>query len=188
MFKKVIIAGLLGGLTLMIWTLLINGIFGFRNRIDMKQVPNERQVYEILKQNIVEPGKYLCNPELTSSNTFPENEPVFSILYGGVGHEAAGVKSLLFDLLVAFFSTTISAWLLSLTSIKIISSYPRKIFFFTIIGLFIAVYIDLNNFGIGNYPLKDALILALQNIVVWSLVGLVISLIIKPRITELPKE
>lgn len=188
MYKKVIIAGLLGGLTLMILTFLLNGVFSFRNRIDMKQVPNERQVYEILKQNIVYPGKYLCNPELTSSNTFPENEPVFSILYGGVGHEAAGVQSLLFDLLITFISTTIGAWLLSLTSIKIMSSYPRKVFFFTIIGVLIAVYIDLNNFGIGNYPLKDALTLALQNIVVWTLVGLVISLIIKPRITELQKE
>jgi hypothetical protein len=188
MFKKVIIAGLLGGLTLMIWTLLINGIFGFRNRIDMKQVPNERQVYEILKQNIVDPGRYLCNPELTSTNTFPENEPVFSILYGGVGHEAAGVKSMLVDLLIAFFSTTIGAWLLSLTSNKILSSYPRKIFFFTIIGVLIAFYIDLNNFGIGNYPFKDALTLALQNIIVWTIVGLVISVIIRPGISELPKE
>ena len=88
MLKKVIIAGFLGGLTLMIWVFLINGIFGFRNRIDMKQVPNERQVYELLKHNIVEPGRYLCNPEMTSSNTFPDNEPVFSILYGGMGHES----------------------------------------------------------------------------------------------------
>ena len=88
MFKNIIIAGLLGGLTLMIWILLINGIFGFRNQIDMKQVPNEQQVYELLKSNVVEPGRYLCNPELTSSNMFPDNEPVFSILYGGMGHEA----------------------------------------------------------------------------------------------------
>lgn len=179
MLKKVIIAGLLGGLTLIIFVFFVNGIFGFRSRMDMKNIPNQSQVYELLKQNIVEPGRYISNPELNASGTFPENEPVFSIIYGGMGHEAAGAQSL-FKLLFAFIVTTIGAWLLSLTSEKIISSYPRKVFFFTLIGLIIAIYNDLNNYGIGNYPFSDALILALYNIIMWTIVGLVVAWRIVP--------
>jgi hypothetical protein len=89
--------------------MLINGLFGFRYRIDMKQVPNEAQVYQILKENITEPGRYLCNPALTESNTFPENEPVFSILYGGMGHEAAGSFSVILDFLYAFITAILCA-------------------------------------------------------------------------------
>ena len=61
MLKKVILAGITGGLTLMVWAFLINGFLGFRHRIDMKQVPNEAQVYQMLKQHITEPGRYLSS-------------------------------------------------------------------------------------------------------------------------------
>jgi hypothetical protein len=180
MIKKVILSGLTGGLMLMVWAMLINGLLGFRYRIDMKQVPNEAQVYLILKQNIVEPGRYLCNPALTVSNTFPENEPVFSILYGGMGHEAAGPLSIMIDFLFALITATISAWLLSLASDRILSSYPRKVFVFILIGLMFALFCDLKKYGIGNYPLHDALIMALHNLMLWTVLGLVISAFVKP--------
>jgi hypothetical protein len=180
MLKKVIVAGLIGGITLMVWAILVNGFFGFKYRMDMKQVPNEAQVYQILKQNIVNPGRYICNPALTESNIFPENEPVFSILYGGMGHEAAGPLSVFLDFLYAFFTATLCGWLLSLTSEKIISSYSRKVFFVILIGLLFAVFSDLKKYGIGNYPLSDTLIMTLHNIILWTILGLVIGRIIKP--------
>jgi hypothetical protein len=55
--------------------------------MEMKQIPNERQVYEMLKENIVAPGKYICNPALTSEGRFPANEPVLGVLYGSEGVE-----------------------------------------------------------------------------------------------------
>jgi hypothetical protein len=180
MLKKVIIAGLIGGLTLIIWAILINGFFGFRYRIDMKKAPNESQVYQILKENITEPGRYLCNPALNESNMFPENQPVFSILYGGMGHEAAGPVSVILDFIYAFVTATLCAWLLSLTSERIISSYPRKVFFVVIIGLLFAFFSDIKKYGIGNYPLNDTLIMTFHNIILWTVLGLVISLFIKP--------
>ena len=180
MLKKVIIAGLLGGLTLIIWAILIDGLFGFRYRIDMKKVPNEPQVYQILKENITEPGRYLCNPALTESNMFPENQPVFSILYGGMGHEAAGSLSVILDFIYAFITATLCAWLLSLTSERIISSYPRKVFFVIITGVLFAFFSDIKKYGIGNYPLNDTLIMTFHNIILWTVLGLVISLFIKP--------
>jgi hypothetical protein len=180
MLKRVIIAGLIGGITLIVWAILLNGFLGFKYRIDMKQVPNEAQVYQILKQNITEPGRYLCNPSLTESDIFPENEPVFSILYGGMGHEAAGPLSIILDFLYALITASLCAWLLTLTSEKIISSYPRKVFFVIIIGLLFAVSSDLKKYGIGNYPLSDTLIMTLHNIILWTVLGLVIGLVIKP--------
>jgi len=184
MVRKVFLAGLIGGLTLMVWAILVNGFFGFKYRIDMKQVPNEAQVYQVLKQNISEPGRYLCNPPLTESNTFPENEPVFSILYGGMGHEAAGPLSVILDFLYAFLTAVVCAWLLTMTSERIISSYFRKVFFVILIGLLFAVFSDLKKYGIGNYPLSDTLIMTCHNIIIWTVLGLVIGLIIKPSAKE----
>ena len=180
MKKQLVISGLLGGVVFIILTFVVNVIFGFKSNMDMKQIPNERQVYEILKENIIEPGRYICNPELTSEKPFPDGEPVFSVLYSGVGHESAG-RLMLIELVVFFLAPIIGAWMLSQTSRRFMSSYPRKVLFFAAIGLLFAVFSDLSKFGIGNYPLSDALILAAYNIAVWTIVGLVVAWRMKPE-------
>jgi len=179
MTKKVIVAGLFGGVVLIILS-AVNGVLGFRARIDMKQIPAERRVYEVLKETIGEPGRYICNPELTSEGRFPGEAPVFSVLYSGMGHKTAG-KLTLIGLAAFLLAPMIGAWMLSLTSARILSSYPRKVLFFTAIGLLFAVFWDLTNFGIGGYPLKDAILLAGHDIIVWTIVGLVVAWRIQPE-------
>jgi len=181
MYKKLLKAGLAGGLTLIVWTILINGFFGFKHRMDMKHVPDEMAVYQILKQHIIEPGRYLCNPPLTDSNQFPDNEPVFSILYAGFGHEAASPLSEVFSLLIAIVTATICAFLLSFASERILSTYPRRVFFVFLIGLLITFFSDSAKYGIGSYPLSDTLIIAVHNIIRWTVLGAVIGLIVKPE-------
>lgn len=179
MKKQLIFSCLLGGVVLIILNFVVNGIFGFKSNMDMKQIPNEQQVYEILKENIIEPGRYICNPELTSEKCFPDGEPVFSVLFSGIGHESAG-GIMLFKLFLFFLAPIIGSCMLSQTSEKVLSSYPRKVFFFIGIGLLFAAFGNLANFGIGDYPLNDALIFGLYNIIVWTVVGMVVAWRMKP--------
>ncbi|MBN1163721.1 MAG: hypothetical protein JXB45_04030 [Candidatus Krumholzibacteriota bacterium] len=183
MMKRVISAGLLGAVVLMAWTLIVNGVLRFQASIDMKQISAERQVYEVLKEHITDPGRYVCNPELTSDGRFPNEEPVFSVLYSGRGHESAG--GLMFvGLAVFILAPMISAWMLSQMSERIKSSYARKLLFFVAIGLLFALFGDLMRFGIGSYPLKDVTAFAINHIVVWTLVGLVEAWRIQPQRSE----
>ncbi len=179
MLKNVIISGLLGGVVLLLVTFILNGILGFKSSLEMNVPPNEKQIYGELKKNIDKPGRYICNPPLTANGVYPEGEPVYSILYGGVGHEAAG-SQMIVGLLIFFIAPIIGSWLLSQTSQKVLLSYPRKVFFFSSIGFLFALFNNLNNYGIGNYPFSDALILAIYNIFVWSVVGLVVARKMKP--------
>ena len=183
MLKKVIGAGVLGVIVLFVWVFLVNGIFRFQASIDMKQIATEQQVYEVLKEHIVNPGRYVFNPELSQEMMFPDGEPAFSVLYGGVGHEAAGTLMLL-RLVVGLLAVTIGAWMLSQTSVRILSSYPRKVLFFTAIGVLIAIFTDLTKFGIGAYPLKDAIFLGINSVISWTLVGLVVAWRMKPDQTD----
>ncbi len=98
-----------------------------------------------------------------------------------MGHEAAGPLSVVLDFLYAILTATLCAWLLSLCSEKIISSYPRKVFFVIVIGLLFVVFSDLKKYGIGGYPLSDTLIMAFHNIILWTVLGLVVGLFIKPK-------
>jgi hypothetical protein len=174
MSTRVISAGLLGGVVLLVWTVVVDGLLGFRARIDMKQVPAERQVYETLKEHVVDPGRYAVNPALTSDRRFPEGEPVFSVLYGGVGHEAAG-RFMLIGLALFLIVPVIGAWILSQMSGRVLSSYARKVAVFVAIGLLFALFTDLANLGIGGYPPGDAMTLAARHVIDWTLIGLVIA-------------
>lgn len=180
MLKRVIISGLLGGVILVAWTLAANGILGFRSNIDRKPIRDERQVYDCLKGNIVEPGRYICNPEVALSDTFPGEEPVFGITYSGMGHGSAG-RLMLVQLVLFFLAPAIGAWMLSLTSRRILTSYPRKVLFFAALGLLVALSGLLTNYRIDSYPLTDALLLAAHDVIAWTLVGLVVAWRIQPE-------
>jgi len=177
--KKVFVSGLVGAVVLLVWTFVLNGILGFNARLSMKQVPNEREVYHVLKATITEPGRYLCNPALASDGRFPENEPVFGILYSGVGHEAAGLGAIL-GLLQFLIVPSIAAWLLSITSDQFRSRFLNRVLFFVVIGFLLAIAGDLNSFGIGASPLTVALIFAARTIVTWTILGLVIAALMRP--------
>jgi len=183
--KTVIVAGLLGGVVLIVWTFVVNGLFGFQSRIDMNQIAAEREVYEVLKEHFVQPGRYLCNPAPAADGRGPTEGPVFSVLYSGVGHESAG-SLMLSGLLVFLIAPLIGAWLLSQTSRRVRASYLRKVLFFVAIGLLLAVFTDIPKFGIGNYRLADALAFAANNLLMWTIVGLVVAWRIRPMENDRP--
>ena len=79
-----------------------------------------------------------------------------------------------------FLAPTIGAWLLSQTSRQVMSSYHCKMLFLVAIGLLIAIFADLTSFGIGGYPAKDAVLLAANHLIAWTLVGLVVAWRITP--------
>ena len=105
---------------------------------------------------------------------------VWGFVVNGMGHESAGGQALV-QLVALLLAPMIGAWMLSATSRRTISSYPRKVLFFAAIGLLFAAFSDLMNSGIDGYSLNDALILAVHDIIVWTLVGLVVAWRIKPE-------
>ncbi len=177
---RVIGAGLLGAVVLLLATIVIDGLLGFRARIDMRQLAQEPEVYATLKTYVVEPGRYVVNPPVTAERRFPAGEPVFSVFYGGVGHEAAG-REMLVGLLVTLGACLIVAWLLSQTSLRVLASYPRKVLFVAAIGVLLALMGDVMSVGIGGYPTRDGAALAVEHIALWTLAGAAIAWRIRPE-------
>jgi hypothetical protein len=179
MLRRVIVAGLLGGVVWFAWAMVVNGVFGFKARIDMNAIAGEQQVYEVLEQHVTRPGRYACNPPLTADGRFPEDKPAFSVLYGGMGHGSAGWM-LLTQLPIFFLGPLIAAGLLAATSPGILASYPRKVIVVGALGLFLGVVARLTAFGIGDYPPVSALLLALHDLALWTLIGAVLAWRIRP--------
>ena len=100
MIKKLLVGGLLGGLTLLAAAVVSSSILPYRHEITMKRIPDERLVHEVLRQSLVEHGRYVCllGPPLQEQGGGEAYEnPVFSIHHNGLGHESAG-KALVLDL------------------------------------------------------------------------------------------
>ncbi len=180
MRKQVLISVLPGAVVLVAWTFLVNGILGFGSSIDRRPISDERRVHEALKTSLTEPGRYIANPELTLDGNFPEGEPVFGIQYSGMGHDAAGAVMLV-QLAIFVVASTIGAWMLSVCSPRMLSSYPRRVLYFVALGTLIALCGGLANFGIDSYGVKDAMLLALVDILAWTLAGLVVAWLIHPE-------
>lgn len=180
MTRRVLLAGLLGAAVLVGWTIIMNVGFQFTARIAMEPVPNERAIYELLKEHVKQPGAYMANPAPTSTGEFPSGESVFSIRYGGVGHEAAG-RLLIIELLIALVSATLVASLLSVSSGRILACYLCRVAYVAAVGFLLALSGDLSQYGIGGYSASDALLLSASHFGSWILAGLVMAALVRVR-------
>ena len=178
MLKRIVWAAALGLIATFVWTFVVNGIFGFTLRVEMKRIPNEPEVYRVLKENVVLPGAYMANPALTPEGRFPDGEPVFSVRTSGMGHEAAG-RMVFVGPAISFITLLLAAGLLSMASPRILSRYSRRVLFVVVLGLLLAVFTNLTKIGIGGYPVSTALLLAARDVVSWTLAGLVMAWILR---------
>ncbi len=174
MLKRILVSGALGFAAMFLWTFVSNAIFGFSNRVEMNRIPNEPEVYRILKENIAAPGAYLANPPLTPDGQFPGSEPVFGVRTSGMGHEAAGRMAFI-EPAIGLAAALLAAGLLSMASPWILSRYSRRVLFVVVIGLLVALFTDLAKIGIGGYPVHTGLLLAARDVVSWTLAALAMA-------------
>lgn len=177
--RRVLVAGLLGGLVMILWFIVANGILGFKSRIEMKQLPQERSVYAFLLEHVTEPGRYVLNPEIVPEQGFPGEAPIFSVHYTGLGHADAG-QEMLFGLVVMFLSSVVGAWLLSNASGRVLSRYGSRVGFLATIGVVVALLGTGARFGLAAYSMGDALLLASNDFAAWLLMGLLVARMVRP--------
>jgi hypothetical protein len=175
----VLAAGVLGAVVMSVAAFVVNGIFGFYARLELRPPPNEAGVYAVLKESLVEAGGYVVNPPAVPGQGFPANEPVFRVRYAGIGHEAAGRVQLL-RLAVVLVATTLAAWIASMASPRVLSSYGRRFGFFVLMGLWLAVFSDLPQHDIGGHPWSSAVALAAYDVGLWALAGAVMAWWLRP--------
>lgn len=83
---------------------------------------------------------------------------------------------ILYELFCILVAPIIAAWLLSLTSEKVLAKYSRRVLFVTILGLFLAVFGDV----LSEKPNDRILLSSINSLITWFLAGLVIAWRIKP--------
>ena len=177
MVKRILLAELLGGIVLFVWTIISTSFIPLNgDRPDT--IPRDKEVHTILKEKITEPGIYFV-PDHPDDNEDEyldyENEPIFTIYYAGTT-PGTFMGQMIYELFCILFAPMIAAWLLSVTSEQILGKYSRRVLFVMVLGLFIAVYGDL----FVQKPMDRILLTSINHLVGWTLAGLVIAWRIKP--------
>jgi hypothetical protein len=178
MKKEMLLSGLLGGIVIFAWLIISAGplqISGNRAH----PIPNDKEIHTLLKEKITEPGIYfLPDHPNENRNDYPdyENEPIFSVIYGGRNPNTF-LGQMIFELFCIFAAPVIAAWMLSVTSERILAKYSRRVLFVAVLGLFLAVFSEL----FSEKPLDNILLSSMNTLITWTLVGLVIAWRIKPE-------
>ena len=179
MKKNVIMAGLLGGLVAFVWLFISNAIIPVKSNMIHQIAPNQFEVHSALKEHITEPGTYAV-PYLTleqeASRDDYRGQPVYTVIYTGYTHGDPGSPAnLLVPIAVMFLVAFLAAWMLSVTSQKILSGYFRRVMFVTLLGVVVSLHDDILQTFIGPLPTDYLVFLAVNNVLTWFLMGLVIA-------------
>ncbi len=187
-FKKLIIAALLGGLTMFIWG-------GFSHLVlfigtGFKPLPNEDKVMEVLKTNITEkglyffPGKDFRNSTKEQDAIFDtkfRNGPVGLLVYRPIGGNPFEVSKLVTQLMSNLFSVFVAALIASL----IFVSYWKRVIIVSLLGLLACSAVSSIYWNWYEFPTSFFIAQILDMVIGFFLAGLVVCKIIpKPILTE----
>ena len=185
MKKEIVLSGLLGGVIIIVWIIISTSLIPLSGDIP-KQIPDDKEIHTMLKGKIPESGIYwLPGHAGQAKGLYPdyENEPIYYIFYGGVT-PSTFIAPTIVEILCIFLTPIIAAWLLSKASEKILAKYTRRVLFVIVIGLIFAVYGDL----FSQKPLDLILFSSINNVITWTLMGLVLAWRIKPKSVKASSE
>jgi hypothetical protein len=183
--KRVLFAGLSGGMVMLTWLFVTNAVLPFKSNLIHRVLPlqDQLEVHEALKKNIAEPGTYSI-PYLSreEEDRFPDyrNQPVYTVIFEEYAHSGEGggggvMSSIPVILLAVFLPPLLATWMLSMASPAVLSRYSRRVLFVVAMGVIIALNDDVLQMSFGPQAKDYLSFLAINNLVAWTLTGLVIA-------------
>jgi hypothetical protein len=187
--SRTILAGFLGALVLFFWGFLSWTVLPFHSQTT-HALPNEDVVASALKAGNAESGTYripgIGNSEATKKVEMEKMKvgPIAWIHYRQEGYGEMDMMYLLKGFLLLFISATIAASLLGKLSWSLASKYGARVRFIMMLGFFLAIAGRLGDWAFLGYSTAFSLNLVADDVIGWTLAGLVIAWRIKPLMTK----
>jgi len=185
--KKVIIAGLVGGLILFAWGFMVNAVIPL-HRPSLHSIPNEDAVVSVLQSALSAPGVYLFPGMITDKQPASKEAyiqkytrgPLGMIIYRPTGADPIMASQLTLGLLLSIISAILASWFLS-RSTAMMSRYITRVIFCGMLGVFVTFFIHINMWNWYFYPLDYTTANIADTILGWLVAGLGIGAIIKVK-------
>jgi len=190
MAKKILLAGVLGGVVMFIWGAVSHMLLPL-GEIGIKEIPNEQPVLEAMQKVIHEPGFYFFPGLGMPHNTADEaatkaweekyrRGPVGVLVYQPQGAEVMSPGQLLTELASNILAMLIAAYLL-VQAAGNLASFGARVMFVGLLGLLASAAILISYWNWYGFPTDFMLAGALDEVLGFSLAGTVLAAIIKPE-------
>jgi hypothetical protein len=186
---RIILAGFLGAVVLFIWGFLSWAVLPFHAKTT-HPLPNEDAVVTALKSGNVESGTYRI-PAIGDNEAAKKAEmekmktgPIVWLHYSREGYGDVDAMYLIKGFLILFFASMMAASLLGKLSWSLASKYGARVRFVMVLGIFLAVAGRLGDWAWLGYSASFSLNLLADDIIGWTLAGLVIAWRIKPLMAK----
>ena len=189
MTKRILLAGVLGGLTIFLWSSLSHMVL-MLGGTGIKSMPHEDVVLSVIHENVREPGFYFF-PGMDESKKMSAEEqkqwedkyrkgPAGIMILQPPGADPMMVRQLLTELASNIVCLLIAAFLLSQT-LSGGSTFAGRLLFVALMGLFASTAIDVSYWNWYRFPDSYTLAAMTDAVVGHGLAGIVLAAIIKPR-------
>jgi hypothetical protein len=191
MAKRIIVAGILGGIVMFVWQSIAHMVLPL-GQVGVKRMDNEEAVLSRLQENIYAPGFYFFPapefaPDMTRAqkqeairNVEPKYRtgPTGVLIYHPRG-EHTFAKQLTFQFGANLLAALLSAYLLGQASG--LKSFAERLAFVTLLGAVPTLAVNLPYWNWYGFPANYTLAQFADQVLAFFAAGLVLAGIVKPR-------
>jgi len=181
MNKKIITTGLLGGLIIFVWMIIFQTFFPFY-QMTVNKISDDNanvQLLEFINENITESGVYYPDHKFTKE----AQNPAFDYIQLIVEKQQAEYEIIRILLLIIVWicAVMVIAWMLPKFPAEKIKHYKQRLLYVVFFGVFLALFSDVMNWCMHQYPLDHSMVAAVRTITSWVIAGTFIAWRTKPE-------
>lgn len=185
--KKIIIAGIIGGIVITIWGFVAWMGLNF-HKDTMKGCPEDEIFSHIFVNSMKDEGVYVI-PAMPDSHTEATQKayqekiksgPIATIFFRPSGGDPTMTKDIIVGTIFNIIAAMLAAWILSRSTASK-QSYFARVSFVGVLAIFATITIHISNWNWMYFPLKYTTAMAADLIIGWVLAGLIIAAFIKER-------
>lgn len=192
---RVILSGFVAGLVVFIWGFVSHVLLPL-GQTGIQSLPNEESVLPVMRENIARPGFYFFpgmeetpgagrEQQAASMKAWEERlrrGPSGILVYQPGGSRPMSPRQLGTEALTNILGALIAAALLAMAGAGL-ASFGARVFFVALLGLFASLAVDLSYWNWCGFPGSYTVAALVDQVVGWTLAGLVLGAMLKPRLT-----
>ena len=189
MAKRILLAGVLGGLALFMWGGLAHMVLGL-GEVGIQFLPQQQPVMGALKTTTVQSGMYFF-PQVDKSGNVSAQEaggPWGILIYHPSGASGMRPGQLVNECILNIVVALFAAFLLSLATG--LNSYPKRVGFVTLLGVTVGIMTNVEYLNWYGFPANYTLANILEVVIGFLIVGLIAGALVKSsesRVLTMPK-
>lgn len=179
MAKRILLAGILGGIALFLWGGLSHMVLGL-GAVGIQNLPQPQPLLDAMKALIPQPGFYFFPRVDASGNIPPEqvNGPRGILIYHPTGATTRMTGQLVNECILNIVQALIVAFLLSL--VTGLGGYAPRVGFVALIGLLTGIATNIEYWNWYGFPATYTAGIVADKLIGFLVVGLVVAALVKP--------